>query len=215
MKNKLLIIKILGVVALAIWPIAVDHSLTAKYNYYTALVDIYECHPSSDKNLWNRQRKQCVGDFNGDGKIDSAVLKLDPKNPFFGKVSIVDSGSELFYLDYIYQTEPDFIVYLAVNNDSGKAHLIIHDEVTRPDPFIGVFAWDGTQLSQVQPSKLENDILTALDAEGGSTAGSWNQYSFLRKPALFLYYSFFFLAAYGWQLRHRKALIARLRPSTP
>jgi hypothetical protein len=213
--RKCLIIKALGVVILAIWPIVVDHSLMAKYNYYKALLDRYECYPSSDKILWDRQRKQCAGDFNGDGKTDSVVLKLDPKNPFVGKVSIVDLGSEPFYLDYIYQIEPDLTVYLAVNNDSGKAHLIIHDEVTRPDPLIGVFAWDGKQISQVQPSKQDSDILTALDAEGGNTAGNWNQYRFLRKPALFLYYALFFLAAYGWQLHSRKALIARLRPSTP
>src|SRR4051794_31050704 len=101
----------------------------------------------------------------------------------------------------MYRTEPDEAVYLAVNNDSGAGHLIVFDEVTRPDPLIGVFAWDGKQVSQIQPSKLDGDILNALDAEGGPSAGNWSQYRFLRKPALFLYYSIFFGFAYCLQLR--------------
>ena len=153
-------------------------------------------------------RNQCIGDFDGDGKPGSVVLKANENEQFRGNIAIVDSGQTLFYLDYVYQSEPDEMMYLAMRDESGRARLIVLDEVTKSTPTISVFAWDGKQIAETQPLDADIEILNALKSEGGDTAHLWFHYRFFRKPVLFLFYSSLFVIAYYVYRRRLHAVVA-------
>ncbi|HZS45375.1 MAG TPA: hypothetical protein VFC63_09760 [Blastocatellia bacterium] len=200
--------KAIAVVLILLAPIITDSLLMHRYNYYQELLRQYECYPQSPRNLWYLKRNECIGDFDGDGANGSVVLNLDHvQDAITGKIVIKDGGRDLFHLGYVYQSEPDEMVLLAIYREGSNAHLIVLDEVTQQTPLAAVFGWDGRQIAQMQPSAMEREILAALRAQyGQAESGSWFQFRMFRKPLLFLYYAGFLVV---W-LARRSRVIGRL-----
>jgi hypothetical protein len=53
---------------------------------------------------------------------------------------------------------------VAIRNEIGRARLLIFDHRTEGKPIRQVFAWDGKQMVQVEPSTADQEILAALSA---------------------------------------------------
>jgi hypothetical protein len=99
-----------------------------------------------------------------------------------------DSHRELIRLPFSY-ADSTLRTHVAIRNETGGARLLIFDHTTEGKPIRQVFAWDGKQMVQVQPSAADQEILVALGAH--DDAGSWNDwalYRSLRIPVLVGYY---------------------------
>ena len=201
----ILIVQIAG-----LWPVIVDYILTTKYAYYQELNDKYECRPAYPWNLWNHPMKECLGDFDGDGKAGAVVLKNYGRDTFSGELEIIDSKTILSRMSFIAHGR-DEMVYLAIHNEFNRARLIVLDEISGTTPVVGVFAWNGGGLTEVPPSPIEDDILNALRLNYSNNANFWNTFLCLRTTFLCLYYSIFFGVAYGVQRYHHNSLVARIK----
>jgi len=151
--------------------------------------------------LHRKSQKPCIGDFNGDGVPGAVEFRINPVNPNDGKAVIRDGG-DLFYLTYVYESESTLSTHLAVYNGSGPAHLIVFDNMFYDPAMADVYVWNGREISQTTPSKIDADILSALRAkcERGNT---WEFRTLNRNLALFVYYTVFLLVGFWRYRRYR------------
>src|SRR6185369_1551188 len=180
MITKFRILIFLTAIIVAFSPLVADRKLVNRYNYYRGLQENFGCYPVRPWTGQGHSPGGCFGDFDGDGKTGSVILKNGET-----EINVVDSGKSLSVMSYRFD-EYGKRVYLAIHSDGSRAHLIIFNETPFPTPVVGVFGWDGQRMSQIASSPIEEDILYALRMNAGNTAFDWNVFLFFRKPILFL-----------------------------
>ena len=164
-------------------PLIIYSRLSAKDERYTQVITKYEC-----------VQDNCAADFDGDGRTGNVLVdRMSP--PPSGSYSarqawlvVKDSDRELLRLPSSY-ADSTLRTHVAIRNEMGGARLLIFDHTIEGKPIRQVFAWDGKQMVQVQPSAADQEILAALSAR--DDAGSWNDwviYRSLMPPILVGYY---------------------------
>jgi hypothetical protein len=164
-------------------PLVIYSRLSSKDERYTQTITKYEC-----------VQDNCVADFDGDGRTGNLLIDRTSPPPS-GSYSahqawlvVNDSHRELLRLPFSY-ADSTLRTHVAIRNEIGGARLLIFDHTTEGKPVRQVFAWDGKQMVQVDPSAADQEILAALSAR--DDAGSWNDWALYRSlilPILVGYY---------------------------
>ncbi len=170
MRAALLIVLVLFILI----PVVIYSRLSSKDERYTQAINNYEC-----------VRDNCSADFDGDGRTGNLLIdRMSP--PPSGSYSarqawlvVNDSHRELLRLPFSY-ADSTLRTHVAIRNEIGGAHLLIFDHTIEGKPIRQVFAWNGKQMTQVQPSAADQEILAALGAR--DDAGSWNHLGPLQVP---------------------------------
>ena len=164
-------------------PLVIYSRLSSKNERYTQAIRKYEC-----------VRDNCAADFDGDGRAGN--LQIDrtsppPSGTYSARQAwlvVNDSHRELLRLPFSY-ADSTLRTHVAIRNEISGARLLIFDHTTEGKPIRQVFAWDGKQMVQVEPSAADQEILAALSAR--DDAGSWNDWALYRSlmlPILAGYY---------------------------
>jgi hypothetical protein len=201
MKRRKSIVKILTTSLLVLIPLFAEHHLASTDRYYSDLMDKYECYPTSSPPIGKGQ-KPCIGDFNGDGIPGSVEYRNNPVNPNDGK-AVIHDGGDLFYVQYVYESELVLSTHLAVYSGSGPAHLIVFDNMFYEPAMADVYVWNGREIAQTQPSKIDADILAAFRAKC-ERGNNWEFRELNRGLLLIAYYTIFMLVGFWLYRRNRK-----------
>ena len=172
-----------AVILLILAPVVIDRHLSSKDERYNRIVTKYECVQDS-----------CIADFDGDGRPGNLVVdrvSAPPSASYSARhawLVVNDSQHELLRLPFIY-ADGTLRTHVAIRYEVGGARLLIFDHTIAGAPMPQVFAWNGKQMIEAQPSSADQEILAALSAR--DDAGSWNYwvlYRSFRMPILIVYY---------------------------
>lgn len=171
--RKKIILPLTIITPFIVAPLLVDTWISERDRYYQQLRDAYECIASN-----------CQGDFDGDGSEGSIVVQEETPKSFLYQMILIDGGRELIRLPYQY-SDDTLRTHTAIRTESGKARFLVFDAITHAPPLRTALVWDGREMSQANPSEIDNDILAAMAAhEDSGTFRNWVLYKVLRLPFL-------------------------------
>jgi hypothetical protein len=198
MRFAIVIVLLLFVVA----PLVIYSRLASKDLRYSQTIRKYEC-----------VQDNCAADFDGDGRTGNLLIDRTsppPSGSYSARQAwlvVNDSQRELLRLPFSY-ADSTLRTHVAIRNETGGARLLIFDHTTEGKRIRQVFAWDGKQMVQVEPSTADQEILAALSAR--DDAGSWNDWALYRSlslPILVAYYVLFAgIVSLFSILRHRRKI---------
>jgi hypothetical protein len=171
---------------LIIVPLLVERGLSQRGERHNEMVSKYERYCLETP---------CEADFNGNGKKDLLIVdrKTPPSPGFDSWLVATEDGRELLRLPHWFK-DGSFRTHIAIRNESGGDRLLVFDGThmlpgSSSAPASLVFAWNGQQMVNAQPTDLDHDILTALATRDDSgTFHYWILYEFVRLPVLAVYY---------------------------
>ena len=155
----------------------------AKDAHNSWLVSRFECKPPG-----------CQADFDADGEPGNVTFDTSQPSPpdfppMLGWAIVTDHQQQLMRFPYRH-ADSTYRTHVAVNSESGKAHLIIYDGIkagqVAPN---GVFALDGGKMLPVGASRADERIMEAMKARDDT--GSWNQWAdfrLLHAPLVIFFY---------------------------
>ncbi|HVF27423.1 MAG TPA: hypothetical protein VM943_04210 [Pyrinomonadaceae bacterium] len=155
-------------------PVLADRWLAAQYERHDELVKLVECYPFP-----------CAADFNGNGTLDQlGVVQKNPTDRFDWWLTVADGEHELISVPYD-GTDGTFRTHAAIYKPAQAEvpHLLIYDGASR-QRIKAAFAWDGGKMSEIQPSDLEHEIISAMAARDDT--GGWNTWVLWRLTSTFL-----------------------------
>ncbi len=176
-----------ALVLLIFTPLVIYSRLSSKDERYTQAITKYEC-----------VQDNCAADFDGDGRTGNLLVDRTsppPSGSYSARQAwlvVNDSHRELLRLPFSY-ADSTLRTHVAIRNEIGGARLLIFDHTTEGKPVRQVFAWDGKQMVQVQPSAPDQEILAALGAR--DDAGSWNDWALYRSLTLPILVGYYVLLA--------------------
>lgn len=183
MRFAIVIVLLLFIVA----PLVIYNRFASKDLQYSQTITKYEC-----------VQDNCAADFDGDGRAGDLLIDRTsppPSGAYSARQAwlvVNDSHRELLRLPFSY-ADSTLRTHVAIRNEIGGARLLIFDHTTEGKPIRQVFAWDGKQMVQVQPSAADQEILAALGAR--DDAGSWNDWALYRSLMLPILVSYYVLLA--------------------
>lgn len=189
---------LIALLVLIFTPLIIDGWLSSKDSQHSQTVAKYEC-----------VKDYCTADFDGDGK--PGTLEIDrvstpPPVSYSGRrawMVVRDSQFELLRLPFIY-ADGTLRTHVAIRDEVGGARLLVFDHSIEGAPVQQVFGWNGTQMVQVHPSTLDQEILGALGAR--DDAGTWKDWAFYRSfriPLLILYFVILLVVILAWFIIRR------------
>ena len=159
---------IFGILALA------DRWLAAIYGRHDELVKLAECYPFP-----------CAADFNGNGTLDRLeVVQKNPTDSADWRLKVADGERELFNIPYD-GTDGTFRTHAAIYKPAQVElpHLLIYDGASRQH-IRAAYVWDGGKMSEIKPSDLEHEIISAMAARDDT--GGWNTWVLWRLTSTIL-----------------------------
>jgi hypothetical protein len=154
MRFAIVIVLLLFVVT----PLVIYNRLASKDLRYSQTITKYEC-----------VQDNCAADFDADGRTGNLLIdrtSSPPSGSYSARqawIVVNDSHRELLRLPFSY-ADSTLRTHVAIRNEIGRARLLIFDHRTEGKPIRQVFAWDGKQMVQVEPSTTDQEILAALSA---------------------------------------------------
>lgn len=182
-------------------PLVIYSRLSSKDERYIQAITKYEC-----------LQDNCAADFDGDGRSGNLLVDRTsppPSGSYLARQAwlvVSDSHRELLRLPFSY-VDGTLRTHVAIRDEVGGARLLVFDHTIEGKPVREVFAWDGKQMIQVQPSAADQEILAALSAR--DDAGSWHDWALYRSLVLPILVTYYILLAgiVGFSiLRHRRKI---------
>jgi hypothetical protein len=189
---------IIVLVLLFFYPFVFDWLVNSEFRYrnlrYDSLVRRYECTP------WNN----CQADFDGDKKNEIVKITDCSSERWEWCVSISSVGREIFRHPYN-NIDNALRTHIAVSWEEEKPHLLIYDKVSSRQT-VGTFAWDGKEISEIQPTAFDKEVLDAMAAHDNT--GGWNERGLrdLKTRLGFFGYYTFYVIIVAWIFYKRRQL---------
>lgn len=187
---------IIALVLLFFYPFVLNVLLNGEYNRQKErnadLVRRYECIPSNN----------CQADFNGDGKIERVEIGDYAPRRFEWCIYVSETGRDIFELPYS-NVDNTLRTHIAINWEKEKPHLLIYDKTSNIKT-VSAFAWNGNKLSEIQPTNLDKEILSAMAFYDDT--GGWRERGFreLKIRLGFFAYHTFYVVMVAWIFYKRR-----------
>lgn len=189
---------IIALVLLFLYPFVFDWLVNSEFRHRNLrndyLVRRYECIPNNN----------CQADFNGDGKNEDVDVIDCSSERWEWCVNVSVDGREVFKRPFVH-TDNTLRTHIAVNQENEIPHLLIYDKASRIQT-IGAFAWDGNELSEIQPTAFDKEILDAMASHDDT--GGWRERGFrdAKISIGFIGYYTFYVIMIAWIFYRRRQI---------
>lgn len=127
-----------------------------------------------------------AADFDGDG-IPAELRIKTAATLARGNLSVVDGGREILRIPHA-NIDNTFRTHKAVSFATGPPRLVVYDGTSYQPKLAAVYAFDGSRLSEVEPTPLEEEILRAMAAYDDSGTLNARVFADLRRLLRFMAY---------------------------
>lgn len=189
---------IIALVLLFFYPFVFDWLVNSEFRQRNArndyLVRSYECIPGNN----------CQADFNGDGKNEVVKVIDCSSSRLEWCVNVSVNGRDIFKRPFVH-AHNILRTHVAVSRESESPHLLIYDKASRIQT-VGAFAWDGNELSEIQPTAFDKEILDAIASRDDISGWQEREFRIAKISFGFIGYYTFYVIMITWIFYKRSQL---------